>query len=309
MKLVHRQVILAKVETTYNTDAAPTAASDAVLVSKLSYKPAGLKMAKREAIKATLGTLQQVYAGMLIEATIDVEMRGSGTAGTAPEIDALLQCCGLASTVVAATSVTYAPASSNQASSTIYIYEDGSLFKITGARGTFKLAAKVGELPMLTFTVTGHLTAPTDVALPTASYETTVPPAFVDAPFSVGAYGALIETFDMDMGNQVEMPPEVSAADGYGEVIIGLRDVKGTMDPNATLVATNDFWGQFQAGTTMALDTGVVGTSAGNQWELKMPALYYEEAAQAERNQIITYHMSYAAAEVSGDDEFSLAFT
>lgn len=309
MKLQHRRVVLAATETTYNTDATPTAAANSILVEKLSYKPAGLKMAKRSSIKATLGTLQQIYAGMLLEVSMDVELKGSGTAGTAPEMDPLLLACGMASTVTASTSVVYNPASSNQKSATIYIYEDGSLYKLTGCRGTWKLTGKVGEVPMLSFTMTGHVSGPSDAALVSGSYVSTVPPAFIDVPFQVGTYGAIIETLELDFGNKVEMPTDVSAVDGYGEVIIGERDVKGKIDPQATLVATNDFWGQFKGGTTMALDTGVVGATAGNQWELKAPAIYYENMGVGERNTILTYSADFAAAEVSGDDECSLTFT
>lgn len=308
-KLVHRSVVLAKTEATYNTDATPTAASNAILCEKLSYKPAGLKMAKRDSIKATIGSLQQIYAGSLLEVSMDVELKGSGTAGTAPEMDPLLLSCSMASTVVASSSVTYAPASTSQPSATIYIYEDGSLYKITGCRGTAKLSAKVGEVPMISFTMTGHVSGPTDSALPSGTYVSTVPPAFIDAPFSVGSYAAIIASLDLDVGNQVEMPPEVQAADGYGEIIIGSRDVKGQIDPQATLVSVADFWGQFKSGTTMALDTGVVGATAGNKWQLNAPAIYYENMGVGNRNTILTYAANFAAAEVSGDDEFTLAFT
>lgn len=308
-KLVHRSVVLAKTEATYGTDAAPTASANAILCEKLSYKPAGLKMAKRESIKATIGALQQIYAGSLLEVTMDVELKGSGTAGTAPEMDPLLLACSMASTVVASTSVTYAPASSSQPSATIYIYEDGSLYKLTGCRGTFKLTAKVGEVPMLSFTMTGHVAGPTDSALVSGSYLSTVPPAFVDAPFSIGGYAGIIETLELDIGNKVEMPPDVQATDGYGEIIVGSRDVKGKIDPQATLVATADFWGQFKGGTTMALDSGVVGATAGNQWQLQAPAAYYENLGIGNRNTILTYAADFACAEQSGDDEFSLAFT
>jgi len=309
-KLVHRSVVLAKTETTYNTDATPTAAANSILCEKLSYKPTGLKMAKRSAIKATLGTLQQINAGYLIDVSMDVEIKGSGTAGTAPELDALLLACGMASTISASTSVTYAPASSSQKSATIYIYEDGSLYKITGCRGTYKLTAKVGEVPMISFTMTGHLGSVTDASLVTGTYVSTVPPALVNVPMTIGSsYNPIIETLELDIGNKVEMPPDIQAADAYGEVIIGDRDVKGKIDPEATLVSTNDYWGQFKSGTTLALDTGVVGATAGNQWELKAPKIYYENLGAGNRNSILTYSADFAATETNGDDEFSLIFT
>ncbi|MCK7495178.1 MAG: hypothetical protein MZW92_31855 [Comamonadaceae bacterium] len=45
-----------------------------------------------------------------MQLTFDVEIKGSGAAGTAPELGVLLKGCGFGETVVAVTSVTYAPA-------------------------------------------------------------------------------------------------------------------------------------------------------------------------------------------------------
>ena len=44
-----------------------------------------------------------------VEVTFEVEMAGSGTAGTAPAFGPLLKACGNSETIVTDTSVTYAP--------------------------------------------------------------------------------------------------------------------------------------------------------------------------------------------------------
>ena len=63
-----------------------------------------------------------------------MELAGSGTAGTAPRYGALLQACGLSETIVASTSVTYAPVSSAFSSATIYFNNDGIRHILTGCR-------------------------------------------------------------------------------------------------------------------------------------------------------------------------------
>ncbi|WP_444932401.1 hypothetical protein ACJJIF_22000 (plasmid) [Microbulbifer sp. SSSA002] len=72
-----------------------------------------------------------------MEVTFNAELKGSGAAGTPPEIAPLLRACGLAETITAGTSVEYNLASEGHESITLYLYEDGSLYKLTGVRGTW----------------------------------------------------------------------------------------------------------------------------------------------------------------------------
>lgn len=311
-KLVHREIIAAKAEVTYNTDPVPTAAANGILVENLSWSHAGLKMAKRPAIRASSAPLQELYAGSLRQIDFEVAIKGSGTAGTAPEFDPLLQACGFAVTTVALTSNTYAPIStpSSQASVTIYYYEDGSLVKITGARGKMSIDLKSGDIGKMKFTMIGHWSAMTDVALPTASYLAAVPPALVGlSPKLAGTYTPVVENIKIDMGQQVEMPPSIGASDGYGDIILGARGIKGSIDPQADTVANFPFLGDFTGGTLFEIDTGVIGSSAGNKYQITMPKCYFDEVKPGNRNTIRTYECSFMAVENATDDDISIAFT
>ena len=110
--LNHRSVLLAKVEATYNVDPTPTGAANAILVEKLSWGFANARMAQRAPVRTSQGKLKDLYAGALISIKFDVEIKGSGSAGIAPEFGPLLKACQMSETVVAVTSVTYKPASS-----------------------------------------------------------------------------------------------------------------------------------------------------------------------------------------------------
>ena len=305
-KLVKRELILAAIEATYNTDATPTGA-DAVLVENVGWSYAGARMVERAAVKPTLGQLQQVFAGTLMEVTCDAEIKGSGVAGDAPEIDALLRACGLDADVSAGTSVTYAPLSQAHESATLYFHEDGSLYKLTGARGTVALNLETGGKGMASFTLTGHVTGPIDAALPVASYDATVPPPVIGVPFTVGSYSAAINALALDLGNTIATPASMSAADGYGEILITDRDVTGSFDPEATLVAAQDWHGDWKSGATKAISTGVIGATAGNRYQLDLSEAYYRELAPGDRDGLRTYEISYGAA---GDDNaLTLTFT
>ena len=110
----------------------------------------------------------------------DVELKGSGTAGTAPEFGDLIRACGFLETIVAGTSVTYTPASDSIPSLSLALYEDGIANKIWGARGTFKISLDQGKPGMVHFVFTGADFSVSDVALLAGtSFQTTLPPVAV----------------------------------------------------------------------------------------------------------------------------------
>lgn len=307
--LTKREVILAKIEATYKTDAAPTAA-DGVMVENLSSGLEGLRMHERNPVGVTLAPQRALYGGHLKSVTFDVLLKGSGTAGTAPEFGPLLRAAGMSETVVAVTSVTYAPVSdtADQESVTIYYYQDGKLHKLTGAMCTaLSFSADAGGPGRVTMTFAGHH-AESDATMVTPTLDATVPPVFKDAAFAVDSYSAIISSLSFGLGLSTAMPPDVSAADGFGQLRITGRNVTGGIDPEATLKATYDWLDKLQGTTTGALDTGTVGATAGNIWRVQQPAVYYTNVADGDRDGIRTHDISISAIESSGDDEVQIIF-
>lgn len=306
--LVRKEVILAKLETTYNTDPTP-ATSDAILCSNLSWSHESARLIERDNVKSTLGKTQAVFGGTLKTISFDAEIKGSGAAGTAPEVGALLRACGMDETVVASTSVTYAPVSDAQESATIYYYSDGLLHKVTGARGTVSINLEAGSAGKMSFTFTGHDAGVSDVALVTPSYDSTVPPPVLDATFTIGGTSSAIASLSCDLGNALAFPADIRSSDGFGEVIINARDVAGSFNPEQVLTATNDFIGDWKAATSMAMAVGTIGSTAGNRFAVSMPAVHYRDVAPGDREGLRTFEIGYGAAEASGDDEISIIFT
>jgi len=307
--LINREVILAKTEVTYNTDPVPVAANDAVLVEGVNWSPEGARMQGRNAVRASLGKLQQVFGGTLRAVSFDCELKGSGTAGTAPEIGVLLRACGFGETIVASTSVTYAPVSTGIESCTIYYYQDGRLTTLTGCRGTVSFSMEAGGIAKASFNFVGHSATPSDAAIVTGTYDSTVPPTLKGASFTIDSFAAIIGNLSFDMGITLATPPNISASDGYGDVQITMRDVSGSIDPEDELVATEAFEANWRNGTSMALATGVIGSTAGNRFAISMPAVYYREITQGDRDGIRTNDLTFGAAESTTDDEVSIAFT
>ncbi len=307
--LIKRAVVLAKIETTYNTDSVPTATADAVLVENLQYAPAEQRMYQQPTVGATLAMVAQVYGGSLLQVTFDVALKGSGALGTAPDVGVFLRACGIGETISAGVSVTYKPVSASQESITIYLYEDGKRYVLTGVRGNVSFSGTVGEPGKLSFTLTGHWTSPATVTLPTPTLDATIAPVLLSAGFTVNSYSAVISAFSYDLGNTVAFPPDINAPDGFSEIIITGRDVNGSIDPEEVLVATQDFVTLWKSGTPMAMSTGVIGANAGNRWQKSLPKITYRDWATGDRDGVRTAEMPFGAEEVNGDDEISLVFT
>lgn len=306
--LTKRKVLYAKEEGTYNTDPTP-GATDAVLVENLSWSNEGLKMIERPAVRPVLGALAQVYGGRLVSVSFDAEVKGSGAAGTAPEIGVLLRGCGLGETIVAATSVIYAPVSTALESITLYLFEDGKQIIVTGARGNVSFNLEAGNKVMASFTFTGHVAAQTDVALASPTLDSTTPEPYVGGSFTIDGFAGVINALSFDLGNTIATPSSVNAADGYGEIQIVGRDINGSCDPEDELVATQDWVGDFASGKSMALASGAIGSTAGNILAITMPAVYYRDVTPGDRDGVATLELPFGSAAVSTDADVSMAFT
>ncbi|AGH44540.1 phage tail tube protein [Paraglaciecola psychrophila] len=306
--LITREAIALKIETTQGTDAVPSPSADAILISEVNISNEGLKMIDRPLIKPSISTEKKIFAGTLKKITFKAEIKGSGAAGTAPELGQALRACGMGEIIVASTSVTYGPVSTGHEPCTIYYYQDGRLRKILGCMGTATINAEAGGLGMVDFEFTGQDGGLVDANFPVLSYDSTVPVPFIGVAFSVGTFNAVINSLSLNFTNTISTPGNVRNANGFGDVRISQRDPNGSIDPEAVLVATKDFEAIWKAGTEMALTTGVIGSVAGNRWQLDAN-IALRDMSQGERDQIRVETLPFGCHEQTTDDEFSISFT
>lgn len=311
--LVNREIILAKEETTYNTDSTPTGGSNAILVEKPAWAFDSQRMLERPAIRTSFGKLQKVFGGALKMISFDVEMKGSGTAGTAPELGPLLKSCGMTETIVGATSVTYAFSSTltDYKSLTIWYYQDGTVHKMTGCVPvSVSFNADVGATPKWSFSFAGHDSGRTDVSLASPTYTSTIPVPFIGATFTIQSYAAIISKLSIDLGLTTAKPASVNATDGVGQLQITSRAPTGSVDPQDTLVATHDWLGKFKSGASGTLTTGVIGATAGNRWAMSVGKLYYDAPAPADISGVRGLTVPFNITdETTANSDLSIAFT
>lgn len=304
-----RRVILVKKEGTYGTDPTPVEASDAVLCRMASsVDPQGEDVALDNARTVAVPE-GHVVAGKHVTFSIEVDLKGGGTAGDAPECDALLQACGLVKSSVQNTSVTYTPSTdlADHESCTIYWYEDGRLHKATGCRGSVSLQAQNQQIGSLTFSMSGLWVDITDVALASPTFLSLTPPVVQGGTFKIGGNARAITNFSLDYQNEVVQKGDVNDSEGIDSFQIVDRNPTGSVDPEDVALATWNPWSDWKNGSTKALQF-VVGVSSGNIITVDVSAAQYQRPGYSDRNGIRTYGLNFVCTGNS-DGEATIKYT
>jgi hypothetical protein len=308
--LTRKRLILLESEGTYGTDPTPTGV-DAVLVRDLNIVPLQSDVVSRDLVRPYLGASEQLLANTRVECTFSVELAGSGTAGTAPRYGKALLACGMSETVVAATSVTYAPVSASFGSCTIYYNIDGVLHKVTGARGTFTINGAVGEIPTIDFTFTGIYNTPTDTALPSVTYGDQATPVVFKAGNTTGfellSYAGCLQSVSFDVGNSLVYRELVGCTK---EVLLTDRASTGSVVLEAVTMATKNYF-------TAALSDGALGNlifqhgqTAGNIVDFASTRVDIGDVSYSDQDGIHMLNIPYTCVpSTAGNDEFSLVYT
>lgn len=302
-----RSVLLAKTEVTPGVDPTPDGTNDAIVVEDLQLAwPNELIEPRR--LKSTIGRAAPIQGRKYGTLTFNVPIAGSGSAGTAPDWGPLIEACGFGEAIAGGTSVTYTPESPDHESLTIYAYRDGLRYAFTFCRGNVAFSFPAGQRAMMAFTFSGLPVDVVDAALPAVTVDSTAAPVVTGASFTVGGYAGVISELLCDMTNDVQMTDSVNGSDGYGGPVIVDRNAQGSMNPEATLVATHDWWSDWEDGTGQAL-TLTVGATAGNISTFTAPSVVDRELTETDRAGVLTYDIPISYAESSGNDEVSLVLT
>ena len=307
--LSRKRLILVKTEATYGTDSTP-AGTDALLVRNLDITPLSGDVVSRDLIRPYLGNFDQLISLTSVAINFEVELAGSGTAGTAPKFGAILKACAMSETVVSSTSVTYAPVSSSFSSATIYFNVDGVLHKLTGCRGSMTMSCAVGAIPTLAFNLTGVYNAPTDTAQPAVTYSAQATPLIFregnTSSFSFFSYSGVLQSVDFNLANDLVYRELVG---GTKETLITDRKPAGTVMIEAPTIATKDFFTTALASSTGNL-TFLHGTTAGNRVTFTASQVDVLNPTYQDQDSIMMLSVPYVALPTTaGNNEFSLAFT
>lgn len=203
----------------------------------------------------------------------------------------------------------YTPISTGFESVTNYLYVDGLLHKEVGCRGTFTIEATAGDYPSMNFSYTGQYQAPIDAAIVSSPvYESTLPPVVENANLTIDEFQAVVNKFSYDQGNKIVPRSDVSKSDGYNGVNIVGRDPKGGIDPEMTLVASEDFWSSLSTAEQMFFRMRF-GSVVGNRSWVLAPAVQYTGLTYGNRDSYLILDAGLRFPQwISGDDEVQFFF-
>jgi hypothetical protein len=303
------RVLWAKVESTYGTDATPTA-SESIITTGLSIQPYAGNTVSIDIDEPTLGGSQQINTGPNVTVSFGVYMAGSGAAGTAPYWGQLMRACGFSETISASTSVTYEPVSTGFESLTLYFNVDGQKHVIKGARGDFTLSMGRGQIPVINFTFTGLYATPSaaSMALDKTAFISPLPVTKTNTPtFTLQGYAALAESFSYSQNNNIVYRNVI----GGENVLLTNRGPSGQFLIEAPAIGTKDFFSAVEShdGITTGAFQIVHGTTAGNIITIDAPAVQLTSISEQNSDDIEMYQMDAQFLNASGDDDFVITLT
>jgi Phage tail tube protein len=313
-----RTVVLAKTEVTYGTDAVPTPAANAMLVSNLTINPLNAQNVERNLIRPFLGGDEELVGTRNVTCSFDVELVGGGAAATPPAWGPLVMACGFAQTITATIRVDYTPISAAMSSLTLYWYDDGVLHILLGSRGDLKVTATAGGLLIGSFSITGlvgTVSAATNPSPTLTAFQ--VPQVVTNANTLSLVLGGTHATgtapvitagtpfpslgMEFSLGNTVSH----NALIGGETVDISDRDVTGKFQLDLTSAQEVAAFADVNAATLISVGMSH-GTVVGNKTLIFCPAVQRKNISKTTQNgkRLIGYDLSMVP--VSGNDEIRI---
>lgn len=296
--------ILHKIEATYGTDAAPTAAN-AIVAKNVTFTPMEGEEVSRDLMLPYMGNQGMVLAGIYGRIEFDVELAGAGAAGTIPKYGSILRVAGFSETVTAGVDVTYSIIEDAVESGSLYFVSDKVRHVLLGGQCNIAFNWTPKAYPYMRVTYLGLLGTITDVALmPTVTLAGWTTPKVVSKANTVLTLHSgvrIAESVALDLGNTVT--PRFLIGDE--RMLISDRSGTGTAVVQADALS-NINWFQ-KALDRERGDIGVVhGSAAGNIVDVSGVAVEIGRPTQGQTNGIINYSLPLAVCADQGLDDLTI---
>lgn len=300
-----RRVLAAKVETTVGTAESLTASEGVFNVFNPVINPT-IEFTERQGqggfgqMPGTLGA-----RGGTITFTVEVS---SGT--SVPSwASVFLPACGFVEDTGVFEPVTAPPGTAAGVKTlTIGLYEDGRVKKLRGCMGNAVFTFPAGRIATVEFTFTGIWVAPIDATLLAPTYPAPASLRFADAGLTIGSWNPKVEQMTLDLGNEVFLREDANDESGYASAVITGRVPKGTLNPEAQLIATKNVHGEWLSLTEQAL--ALTLGDGDNQLAIAAPKLQFRNVQDGDRNNLLIDDLEYQLnkSSAAGDDELTFDF-
>lgn len=304
------KILLAKIETTYGTDSAPTGGLNAILATEVKLQPMEGNDVARDLDLPWMGGQGTIPTELHAKLSFKVELAPSGTAGTAPGWGVLMRACGVAQVVSVGTSVVYNPISDNHESATIHLWIGSTRYVLRGTRGSAKITVAANGIPYIEFSFTGLFAVPTETARPTpvtlTAFQKPQTGSTANTPvFTINAVAFVLRSFSLDLKNAVENRFLIGAE----QVLITQREEEVEAQVEAQPLTAFDPFTLAQAQTSVPVVL-THGTGAGRISTLNVPAAQMQRLQGLESAQDIKeWPLRLAPVPITGNDQWTLTLT
>jgi hypothetical protein len=301
------KTLLAKIETAYGVDSAPTGAANAILALNVTFSPMEGQDVVRNTERPTLGADPTVPAGLYAKLSFEVDLVGSGTLGTAPAWGPLLRACAAAQVITAGTKVEYTPVTDNHESVSIYFQIDSTRHILLGAKGNAIPALNAQGLPVIKFDFTGLFATPTEQTKPTVDFTAWQAAAIASKTntptFTIGGIPFVLRSFSFDLGNAVE--PRMLI--GTESILITDKNESLDVSVEAVPVTTYNPYTVAQAQTLQAIQL-IHGTVAARRVQLDIPNAQQARLTGLDtgNQNIVEWPLKFTPLPGAGNDQWKL---
>lgn len=304
-----KKTLIAKIETTYGVDAGPSAALNAILATEIRHMPMEGADTSRNLDTSYMGAQPTLPTELHSKFTFNVELVGSGTAGTAPAWGPLMRACGMAEVIAAGAKVTYSPVSAGHESLTIYFNVDGTVYKSTGVRGTAKITVNAQGIPVIAFEMTGLFAQPATDTFTAGGFGAWQQPQVVTSAntpeFTVDGVSMVMRNFELDLGCDVQRRFLVGSE---GVLIV---DRAETIQATVEAVPLPTFNPYLRAASGDTFELALThGTVVGQKVRIATGNAQMQRPAGLENAQGITeWPLRFIPLPAQGNDQFTITLT
>lgn len=164
--------------------------------------------------------------------------------------------------------------SANLKTASAYLYVDGVCYQVVGLTGTWRVTNTTAGIGRMEFQLQGIFQAKVDGALPAYTPPSVVTPIMRGGAVLMNRSAVSCRTLSIQAGNQIVLPPNPNATQGFDPGVILSRKFEGSIDPMDTLVATRDIMTDFKNGTERVLHARY-GSVAGARVAFTVPTAKY----------------------------------
>jgi len=281
----------------YGDDAIQAGTPVAIQTSGLDITPLEGTEIDRELDTGELGNTQQMLVGTHVKASFTIELAGANdAANTPPAFDAIIQGAGFVGTDQT-TSYEYSRISDNtEPDITSYIYKDGAIHKITGARLTKTTKIMVGEIPKIECELTGLYGGIVSGSLPVPDFSGFTTPVKVGATNTTfkmgGSSGTAAELslleFEWNENNEITWDENTVDERVYltnftpdGKIVVEAPDL-GTFDPFSLALSE-----------TLQYIEVTHGIASGNIATIVLPQVQLGRPTYADKDGRMTYDIPF----------------